>query len=148
MTIAAAGLRAGEDLQLEEHHLRPLTKSIAVPGTKTAASDDVVMIGAEVWPWVQRAVPSPVRYKWLRIHWKRACRESGAPDLTLHDLRHFYAQVLTEAGRPEVAVQAGLRHASPDMTRRYARQRDRGENAATMDELLFPTPPDAQAEEA
>jgi len=56
----------------------------------------------------------------------------------LHDLRHFYGQTLTEGGRPEVSVQHGLRHADPRMTRRYTRQRDRGENAKMMDAILFP----------
>ena len=59
------------------------------------------------------------------------------PDLTLHDLRHFYAQQLTDAGRPEVSVQYSLRHSDPRTARRYTRQRDRGENAQKMDEILF-----------
>lgn len=140
VTIAAAGLRPGEYLELQDHHLRPHTRSIEVPGTKTRPSHDVVTVGEEAWKWVRAAVPAPVRYKWLRIHWKRACERQGSPELTLHDLRHFYGQMLTEEGRPEVSVQAGLRHASPDMTRRYARQRDKGENAAAMDRLLFERP--------
>lgn len=137
VTLAITGMRVGEYLALEPHHLQPFTKGVRVPGTKTPGSAAVVQIGDESWEWVRRAVPSAVRYKWLYKHWKRACKTVGATDLTLHDLRHFYGQQLTNAGRPEVSVQHGLRHADPSMTRRYIRQRDRGENARMMDEILF-----------
>ena len=140
--LAATGLRVGEYLDLHEHHLLPMVKGIRVPGTKTEASEDVVRVGNETWKWLRKAVPSPVQYKWLRIHWKRACEAVGARDLRLHDLRHFYGQVLTDGGRPEVSVQHGLRHRDPSMTRRYTRQKDRGENARLMDEILFPKGPE------
>ena len=81
---------------------------------------------------------SPIGYKWLYRHWKEACEAVGVHDLRLHDLRHFYGQQLTNAGRPEAGVQSGLRHTDPNMTRRYTRQKDRGENARTMDTILFP----------
>ncbi|UCH86453.1 MAG: tyrosine-type recombinase/integrase [Dehalococcoidia bacterium] len=84
----------------------------------------------------------------LRIHWNRACRAIGVSDLTLQDLRHFYGQMLINAGRPEVSVQHGLRHADPRMTRRYTRQRDRGENAAAMEEIMFPASADEAAKGA
>jgi len=148
VALAATGLRVSEYLALEDHHLRPHTRSVEVPGTKTAASSDVIRVGPEAWEWINRAVPPPLKYKWLYKHWKRACKKLGAPDLTLMDLRHFTGQMLTDAGRPEVSVQHQLRHTDPRTTRRYTRQKDRGENARTMDEILFPTPPPDQAEEA
>lgn len=137
VTMAVAGLRPGEYLALEEHHLLPHTTSIQVPGSKTAGSADVVRVGPVAWEWVKPAVPSPVRYRALYDNWKTACKAQGAGSLTLHDLRHFYGQQLTEAGRPEVSVQSGLRHATPAMTRRYARMRDIGQNATEMDRILF-----------
>lgn len=148
VTLAATGLRVGEYLAMQEHHLQPFTQSVLVPGTKTAGSEDVMRIGDAVWPWVRAAIPSPVRYKCLYTHWKSACKDAGAPNLTLHDLRHFYGQILTDAGRPEVSVQHGLRHADARMTRRYTRQRDRGENARLMDTILFPEQPKEDAQEA
>jgi integrase len=69
-------------------------------------------------------VPSPLAYKWLREHWVRARKAAGAGDVRLHDLRHFTAQLLVNAGRPEAAVQGTLRHATPAMTRRHAMMRD------------------------
>jgi integrase len=148
VAIAAMGVRPGEYLALQPTDLQPFTHSVRVPGTKTAGSEDTIRVGEEAWDWVQRAVPSPVRYKWLYKHWKRACKAAGAPTLTLQDLRHFYGQILTDGGRPEVSVQHGLRHTDPRMTRRYIRQKDRGENARMMDTLLFPEQPPDTARKA
>ena len=137
VTLAATGMRAGEFLALKDHHLRPITMEIEVPGTKTASSSDIISVGPKVWPYVVRAVPSPVRYKWLYTHWKRACQSQNVSDLTLHDLRHFFGQELIDYGVPEPAVQQGLRHSDPNQTRRYTKKKDRGENAAAMDNILF-----------
>ena len=79
-----------------------------------------------------RAVPSPLAYKWLRTYWVRPRQAVGAGDVTLHDLRHLTAILLVNAGRPEASVQRTMRHATLAMTRRYAMQRDRGENAAAL----------------
>ncbi|HEX4560513.1 MAG TPA: tyrosine-type recombinase/integrase [Gemmatimonadales bacterium] len=138
ITLAATGLRVGEYLALTTEHLLPHTCSIRVPGTKTAASVDVIRVDERLWPWIKAAVPAPLAYGWLRIYWKRGCATEGAPDLRLHDLRHACGQWLTDAGRPEASVQRTLRHATPDMTRRYTMQRDRGEDARVMADLLSP----------
>ena len=148
IALAATGLRVGEYLALEEHHLRHLTREIEVPGTKTAASQGVIVVGPDAWEWVKRAVPAPHKYKWLYTHWKRACREVGVPDLTLHDLRHLYGQTLVDAGRPEASVQQSLRHTDPTMTRRYTKRKDQGENALMMDQILFPPGADKASREA
>jgi len=136
--LVVTGLRVGEYLSLEAEHLMPLTKHIQVPGTKTEGSAAVIAVGEEAWKWVKAAVPSPLRYKWLRIHFKRAAKAVGLPDLRLHDLRHLCGQVLANQGLPEAKIQQAMRHASPAMTRRYTRQRDRGEAAVALDAALFP----------
>lgn len=149
VTLAVTGLRVrSEYLALEEHHLRPLTREIEVPGTKTEGSADVVKVGEKAWPWIVAAVPSPLQYKALRGHWKAACEAAGAEGLWMHDLRHFYGQQLVESGQSEASVQTGLRHASPGMTRRYTRRKDHGELARGMDEILFPAPDPKEAEDA
>jgi len=138
VTLAATGLRVGEFLRLTLFDLLPHTFSIKVPGTKTAASAAVIRVDESLWPWVRAAVPSPLRYKWLRIAWKHAL-EAAKADCTLrmHDLRHCTGQWLTDAGRPEASVQRTLRQATPAMTRRYTMQRDRGKDAATIARVLF-----------
>ena len=92
-----------------------------IPSTKTELSTAVVRVDERLWPWIVAAVPSPLAYTWLRLHFKRALKAAGAPsDLRLHDLRHCYAQWLVDAGASEARVQVGMRHATAAMTRRYA----------------------------
>ena len=74
----------------------------------------------------------------MRASWKAACRAAKHAELTLHDLRHFHGQQLAAAGQPEARIQVALRHATAAMTRRYTKQRDRGETARTMAEVLGP----------
>jgi len=135
VAIAYLGLRVGEYLRLKDTDLLPATKQVRVPGSKTAASTAVLPVDDAMWEWVRRAVPSPLGYKWLHQHWYRARQAVGAGDVRLHDLRHLTAQALVNAGRSEASVQNTMRHATASMTRRYARQRDRGENAKTMAEV-------------
>lgn len=137
VTIAYLGLRVGEYLRLRDTDLLPATKQVRVPGTKTAGSVATLPVADAMWPWVKAAVPSPLAYKWLREYWVRARKAAGAGDVRLHDLRHLTAQALVNAGRSEASVQTTMRHASADMTRRYARQRDKGENAQALAEVML-----------
>lgn len=98
----------------------------------------MLKVDAELWQWIVAAVPAPVAYNWLRKYWKRALKAAGADTtLRLHDLRHLTAQLLVNAGRSEASVQTTMRHSTAAMTRRYARQKDRGENAATLARVLL-----------
>lgn len=92
----------------------------------------------EWWPWVEQGVPSTVQYKWLRTHWKRALKATdGAEEgWRLKDLRHCYAQWLTDAGESEARVAVGMRHADATMTRRYAKQHDRTAMAKVMGSIM------------
>lgn len=137
VALVATGLRVGEYLRLTETDLYPHTCSVRVPGTKTAASAATVRVNQQLWPWVARAVPAPLAYKWLRTYWKRAAKAVGVPDLRLHDLRHAHGQWSVNAGVPEAAVQASLRHTSGAMTRRYTMQKDRGTVADALAGVLL-----------
>ena len=138
VALVGLGLRTGEYLRLQETDLHPITKTVSIPGTKTAGSATVLRVDPELWPWIVRAVPAPVQYGWLRLYWKRALASVGADQtLRLHDLRHMTAQLLVNAGRSEASVQTTMRHETASMTRRYARQKDRGENAATLARVLL-----------
>jgi integrase len=139
VTIVALGLRVGEYLRLAEHHLHPITRTVSVPGTKTAGSSATMRVDPEMWPWIVAAVPAPGDYYHLRAAWKRALKAAEADvTLRLHDLRHLTAQLLVNAGQSEASVQTTMRHATASMTRRYAMQRDRGENAAALARVLLP----------
>lgn len=129
VTLAITGLRVGEYLTLGLEHLRAETCATQVPGTKTAASAAVVAVDPDYWGWIVAAVPSPLAYQWLRLNFKKAAAEIGRSDLRLHDLRHLFAQLASDAGAPTAQVQAALRHANPAMTRRYEKRAAKGEVA-------------------
>jgi len=46
---------------------------------------------------------------------------------------------LMNAGRSEASVQTTMRHATAEMTRQYAKLRERGENAQALAEVLLAT---------
>jgi len=138
VAIVALGLRLGEYLRLRPEHLHPITSSVSVPGTKTAGAAAVLRVDPALWAWIVRAVPCPVTETAVRRAWKKALRAVGAdPTLRVHDLRHLTAQLLVEAGRSEASVQGTMRHRTAGMTRRYAKQRDHGENATTLARVLL-----------
>lgn len=138
VALVALGLRVGEYLRLDKTDLHPITKTVSIPGTKNADAATVLRVDPEMWPWIVRAVPTPVTYGWLRRHWKRALKAAGADEtLRIHDLRHLTAQLLVDVGQSEASVQTTMRHATPGMTRRYAMQRDRGKNAAALARVLL-----------
>ncbi len=137
MTIVTLGLRAGEYLRLRPEHLHPLTHQVTIPGTKTAGSADVIRVDERMWRWVVTGVPSPVQYRRLWEGWKQALVAAGTdPSLRLHDLRHCSAQWAVDAGLPEASVQVFMRHASADMTRAYAKQRDKGMVSQALADVL------------
>jgi len=57
VTLEATGLRVGEFLRLTLADLRPANYGLRVRGTKTAGSDDAVVVGDAWWPLVKDAVP-------------------------------------------------------------------------------------------
>jgi integrase len=61
----------------------------------------VLKVDERLWPWIVAGVPSPLRYKQLRLNWKKACKALKTNDLRLHDLRHAGAQWLADAGVAE-----------------------------------------------
>lgn len=136
VTLVLTGMRRGEYLRAKREHLKPATLSVHIPGTKTNSSRATVKIEESMWPWIEAGIPSPLSYKHLRKHWVAACNAVGVDDLHLHDLRHALGQWATDAGIPEGKVQDALRHSSPLMTRRYTRQKSRGEVADAVSVAL------------
>lgn len=124
VTLAATGLRIrSEFLLLQESDLLPATHQIRVPGD-LVTRPRYVSVAPDQWSWIAAAVPSPMQYKWLRLHWKRACEAAGVSGVTIHDLRHCHAQWATDGGAQLTQVQVQLGHANPSTTGRYARTRD------------------------
>lgn len=132
VTIVITGMRRSEYLRCTKDHLKPAIMGVQVPGRKTKKSSGVVMVDEYFWPWVDAGIPSPLQYKRLRTLWIEACQATGVSDLRLHDLRHAMGQWATNEGVAESKIQEALRHASPSMTRRYTRQKAKGEVAAAV----------------
>lgn len=137
VTLVATGMRLGEYLRCDKKHLSRATCSIDVPGTKTADSKARIFVDEALWPWIEAGIPAPLNETWIRHYWKRAAREVGKGELRLHDLRHAYAIFASDAGVPTAQIQAALRHAGPEMTRRYEMQRMRRTVANTVGRVLL-----------
>jgi integrase len=149
VALLLTGMRAiTEYLATTRAHLMPHTYRVRVPGTKTEQSAGVVSIDPELWPWVDQAVPSRVRYKWLRIHWCRAAVAAGAGTFddpaqergyhgpTLHSLRHALAQWASDEGAGLADVKAALRHSNLSTTEGYARRSGSGKVAGMIGSML------------
>lgn len=136
ITLAATGMRVSEYLHCTKGHLRPGIFGVQVPGTKTEESAAVIRVAEWLWPWVVKAIPAPIGHNWLRKYWYRACKAAKAPPTTLHDLRHCYGQWAVEGGANESDVQTALRHTSLNMTRRYTKQKEKGNAAAAVGKVM------------
>jgi len=105
-----------------------------------------VSVYPALWPFVERAVPSPIGYKALRRHWLAACKKVGL-SVRIHDLRHCYGQWAVNAGVPESKVQTALRHKTAAMTRRYTKTQEKGDASNAVGRALLgdaAAPADAQ----
>jgi integrase len=58
---------------------------------------------------------TPRHPNWLTLAWSRHCRRQGAR-MRVHDLRHWHASMLLDAGVPVTTVSKRLGHASTKMT--------------------------------
>lgn len=138
VVLVVTGMRLKEYLRCGKEHLKPVIHGVQVPGTKTKKSKAVAMVDPRMWPWIESGIPAPLQRNWLRIYWKRACKKHGKEELTLHDLRHCHGQWATDAGMDIKKVNKSLRHATLEMTGRYTDQKDRGEVAAALADVLAP----------
>jgi integrase len=137
VTLVLTGMRdRSEYLKCTKANLKPAIRAVQVPGTKTEGSVDTVYIEESMWPWIEAGIPSPLAYKRLRELWIEACDAAGVKGIRLHDLRHCHGQWATNEGVAESKVQSSLRHTSISTTRRYTKQKARGEVANAMSRAL------------
>jgi integrase len=73
----------------------------------------------------------------------RLCEAAGVPRIRVHDLRHFYATRLGEAGLSDLTRMAVLGHATREMTDYYSHISPTSSDAAEAIDALFGTPVDA-----
>lgn len=75
--LAITGVRVGEYLRSTAEHLDASSHSYDVPGTKNAPSAATVRVDERWWIYLERGIPSRLRYGWLRKYWTRACVLAG-----------------------------------------------------------------------
>lgn len=123
--VAMAALGAGyADLAaLTRHALRRRSFTVLLRGRKHGRQQPLeVAVAAELWPWIEAAIPLPIGYKWLLRWWKRACRAAKVKGIWMYDLRHLSGQLAADAGLADSAVAVHLRHSNVATTRRYTRR--------------------------
>lgn len=128
VVLAATGMRIGEYLA-PTLRLRPEGHAIDTTG-KTG--EKTYQVAPELWPWVEHAVPPPLQRRWLYLYFKRAARAVGRPELTIHDLRHLFAQVAKAEGVPTADTQQALGQATPGITRAYEMEDRKAEVAQAV----------------
>jgi integrase len=133
MSIVITGMRRGEYLLCRQANLDTASHILNVPVNASSAATVPGPVHESLWHWIEDGVPAPLQYKALMRHWKKACITEGAlhngKPLWLHDLRHAFAQYLSDLGVPEEAIQTMLRQRTPNLVRRYTKQ-TRNRNAA------------------
>jgi integrase len=87
-----------------------------------------------VFTWLRRGGGEALAYKTdPGTSFKRARRDAGLPDVTLHTMRHTYASRLVKRGVPIAHVSKLLGHAKIQMTMRYAHLAPEGlDNAVSV----------------
>lgn len=151
IVLAVTGLRLGELVALLPSDLDTFPTTVKMDGqdtkvhgvkvrdAKTPSGVRKIYVAEEFWPHVLATVPLSVSHWYLRDLWNAAVDRAFPGkdvDLRIHDLRHFAAQSLSNAGVPEAQIQAQLGHADPNMTRMYSMQTARAEVAAKMSQAM------------
>lgn len=136
VTLIATGMRGSEYARLRPEHLG--RHVVRIPGSKTAGSKAGIAVAPELWPFIVAATPCPVSLWVLRRTWATALKAAKLAHMTLHDLRHCTGQWATDAGMPLPRVMDLLRHKTPAMTLRYAKRKQRQEDAAVLAGVLVP----------
>lgn len=140
--LAITGVRVGEYLASSKGNLNARAHTYTVPSAdKNEVGDFPLRVSPRFWTHIEQGIPSRLRYKWLRIHWKRACKAAGVSGVTLHDLRHCHGQWAINAKVEESKVQGSLRHENPAQTRDYVMQAGTLDVSEALADVLLESAP-------
>lgn len=138
ITILVTGMRKGEYERCGPEHLGRY--EVIIPGSKTDESRQRIAVAPEFWGWVTASIPCPVSTWVLRREWAKALQAAGLPHLTLHDIRHLTGQWLHDAGTSLSNVAQVLRQKTVTMAFRYAKRKQRREDAQVFVGVLGVVP--------
>jgi integrase len=147
IALVGTGLRLGEFLALRMTHIDRATCSIQVPGTKTEGSNRGLTINPQLFRYVERAVfRQRLGESGIRKQWLLALKRADVAHISLHDLRHLYAQWAIDMGVPDSRVQDSLGHTNSAMTRRYTRKAGTVQASDALALVLFSKPKTVRGE--
>ena len=87
--LGLTGIRPSQYLRCRRTDLDPANFTISVPCDSIGLERVTLAVDPALWTWIDRGVPSPIRYGWMRTYFKRAARKIGRPELRLRDLQRF-----------------------------------------------------------
>ena len=111
------GMRRGEILKIERHHLKDRT--LIIPLTKNGHSREIPLTSKAINILYDSNLPFPMTPNALKLAWSRLKKKGTIKDLHFHDLRHEAISRFFEKGLsiPEVALISG--HKDVRMLFRY-----------------------------
>jgi len=141
--LAYSGMRVGEARRLTWGHVDFEKRRLSVPGYKTASSARLVPFNSNLEALLQRMrQESSTTGQDERVFLfgeaqkalTGACQKVGAPRLTHHDLRHFFATITIESGVDIPTVSRWLGHADGGALamKTYGHLRDEHSTAAAL----------------
>lgn len=160
--VQGAGVDVSVALGLSVGDVRPATREVRAPGTKTHSRDRVVRVAEWAWPWLEANIVgrapherlfSTIRDRWVMLDAFNAAisplveREPRVfGDYWMRDGRHTYAVRAIKAGTPPKVVADQLGHVDATLVLKVygiympnSEERDRWERAAAaMDGALTP----------
>lgn len=112
------GMRRGEIVKLEKHHIGNEMITIPAGNTKTLKMRSVPII-PPLEPWLEH-IPLGITFEGLKTGFQRARKAAGMEHVNFHDLRHSTASLLAHAGVDLHTISKILGHSTTKMSERYA----------------------------
>lgn len=133
VAMAFLGTGPKEYFGISRADLDPDNFTVEIRGTQDRAKVDVkrpkrhrrVSVDPRVWDWIDKAVPTPLKYKWLRIHFLRAREDAGLDPkpgqtpITLYTLRHLSGQAASKSGAELQEIAQHMGHTQLSTTMGY-----------------------------
>lgn len=138
-----------EDLDLENMtvEIRGTSDRNVQAEVKRPKRHRLVAVDPRMWDWIDKAVPTPLKYKWLRIHFDRARSEAGLDSkpgqrkITLYTLRHLSGQAASASGAQLHEIAQHMGHTQLSTTMDYlAGPLAKAAARAIADTLMGPAP--------
>lgn len=156
VVMAVLGVGPKEYFGITREDVDEENRTVEIRGTQDRARQaDVkrpkrhrlVAVDPRMWEWIDKGVPTPLQYKWLRIHFIRARKAAGLDPqpgqrpITLYTLRHLSGQAASASGAQLQEIAQHMGHTQLSTTMDYlAGPMARAAARAIADTLMGPAP--------